>query len=474
MQGIYFKSKKGNNYFYNDLTGFIQNMSDLDKENKASEKYIRLSNDRRLTNLNNNIFANANLLTKYLYDSANGFKQLLIETTSQCNLRCKYCVYSDHYQYTKTYANNYMDFKTAKMAVDYYFKNIEKIIYRNPTRTPVIGFYGGEPLLNFKLIKEIVEYINSTYSFYDEIQYNVTTNGILFKDEIQDFLVKNNFAIIISLDGNKENHDRNRVKVDGTGTFDDIMRNIRDFRLKYKDYLKLGISSCYDTKSDLLKYKEFFDKENLFIAKLTPIDPNNTTYYDQFTDEDILKFNNSYKALRDLFLEEAKNDCVRKDSFLYSVIGISYSEFAIHPVINETRPDISPYTASCIPGEKIYVTTDGKYHICEKINTNHSIGNVNEGLDFGKMVNMINEYRKATTSDCSECNVSRFCYLCYQHCSTDKGFTKPENVCSKLENYIKDMLENFINVLEEKPDIFEDITIEYYNTIYEMAGILIE
>lgn len=474
MKGFYFKSKKGNVYFYNDLTGLIEYVDKENHEYKRNNKYIKFSLDRRINSNNKEIFANQEVINEYLYIGANGFKQLLIETTSQCNLRCKYCVYSDHYEYTKSYDDSFMNFETAKLAIDYYFENFKKINYRNPTRVPAIGFYGGEPLINFKLIKEVVEYINLKYSEYDEIQYNITTNGLLLKKDIADFLVEHNFAIIVSLDGYKENHDRNRVKINGQGSFDEVIGNIKKLKQKYNDFQKLAISACYDIKSDLLKYIEFFDNEKLFIAKLSPIDPNNTTYYDQFTMEEKQNYIDNHNKLRKLFLNKAKNGCICKDSCLYTIVGINYSELAVHPVLAEKRPDFLPFTASCVPGEKIYVTTDGKFHICEKINPNYPIGDVENGLDWTKICNLINDYRKAICTKCSTCNVTRFCTLCFQHCATDKKLKKPLDACEKIESHIKNMLINYIDVLEVKPDLFDHITVDYYNTIYEMAGMILE
>lgn len=465
MKGINFISKNGNKYFYDDLTGLIH-YGEFDEK---LEKYERHSKDIRITK-KEDVLENIYQIKEYIYGNANGFRQLLIETTSQCNFRCKYCVYSENYKFTKGYTNKYMEFNIAKKAIDYYFENFSGINYRNPTRVPIIGFYGGEPLMNFKLIRKCVEYINLNYNNYDEIQYNITTNGLLLTEETIDFLVENNFAIIVSMDGYKENHDRNRVKINGTGTFDEVLTNIKILKNKYPDYLKLGISACYDIKSDLNKYVEFFDKEKLFVAKLSPIDPNNSTYYDRFSDEEKMIFRRRQEGLREEFLNQALEGKVCKESFLYTIIGIDYSEFAIHQVLNEIRPSFFPFTSCCVPGEKIYVTVDGNYHVCEKINTNFPIGNVSEGIIWSRVLTMITEYKKNICNNCKTCNVTRFCSLCFQHCCTDKIFKKPKDICNIMEKHIEYMLKQYIDVLEAKPDLFDHITIDYYKTIYEMVG----
>lgn len=89
------------------------------------------------------------------YFKLNGFTELILKTTDECNLRCKYCVYSDHYPYTSKYSHNRMSLDVAVSAVDYYLNCIiDQQLYLH--KTPFIAFYGGEPLLNFDIIKVLL------------------------------------------------------------------------------------------------------------------------------------------------------------------------------------------------------------------------------------------------------------------------------------------------------------------------------
>lgn len=150
--------------------------------------------------------------------------QLILIVTENCNLRCEYCIYSDKYPKDIKYSDLKMDFDTAKLAIDEYFRLHSKREEYGLNKTPNISFYGGEPLLNFELIKQCVEYIkkiDSSTIFY------ITTNGTIMTDEITKFLSENNFIVTFSLDGNKENHDRNRIVINKIGTFDVIYKNIK-------------------------------------------------------------------------------------------------------------------------------------------------------------------------------------------------------------------------------------------------------
>ena len=148
------ESSLGNTYIYDDVSGHIFNFVDKDDITKIT-KY------RGLCYPKNNVKLDiTNCDIKFaLYNLGVGFKQLLLEVTSICNFRCKYCTYSGHYKHTRNHGEMNMDFVVAKRAIDYYFENFEIAYKRNAQKKPIISFYGGEPLINFTLIKKIVNYI---------------------------------------------------------------------------------------------------------------------------------------------------------------------------------------------------------------------------------------------------------------------------------------------------------------------------
>lgn len=470
LRGILFKSKTGNKYFYDDNTGIINPIQGEFNHDYFINKYKNIYDSINSFYADNKSHqCSANALKQYLIDEANGFKQLTIEVTTECNLRCKYCIFSDHYQYTRTYTNINMDYETARTAVDYYMENFKKVAYRNPTLKPVIGFYGGEPLLNFDLIKQVVTYIEEKYEDY-EVLYNITTNGVLFNKEIQDYLVEHDFAILVSLDGDRENHDRNRVTIDGSGSFDIIMKNILLFKQNHPNYVKFSFSVCTDYKTDLLKLEDFFNRNDLFVARCTPVDETNTTYYEQFSREDVIKYFEKDQIIKEKFQKIAVEGNIQDNKFLFCMLGSNYLEFAFHPVINDRRPWFSPYSGTCMPGEKIFVSVNGDIHICERVNQNYAVGNIYEGLDYERAAELVNEYNNAIMHKCKNCCVSKFCNLCFSKCFSEKIVSLPDKYCEIHEENIKSMLIDFINILEGKSDVFESITIDYYKNLYERAG----
>ena len=111
--------------------------------------------------------------------------QLILQVTQNCNLRCNYCVYSGGYD-TRMHNNKRMSFEMAKKSIDFL-----KLHSRNQERV-IIGFYGGEPLLEFSLIKKCVEYAESTLKG-KKIEYSTTTNATLLNDEVIRYFILKNF-----------------------------------------------------------------------------------------------------------------------------------------------------------------------------------------------------------------------------------------------------------------------------------------
>lgn len=110
----------------------------------------------------------------------NNLSLLILQVTQNCNLRCKYCVYSGSYV-NRVHTNKRMNFETAKQAVDFYYNHSKNIDIAS------ISFYGGEPLLEFELIRNIVEYCEMKFSG-KQLNLNMTTNATLLTNEMMDFL----------------------------------------------------------------------------------------------------------------------------------------------------------------------------------------------------------------------------------------------------------------------------------------------
>lgn len=116
-----------------------------------------------------------------------------------------------------------MDFEVAKKAIDFVLEHSSQT-----KEEVVIRFYGVEPLLNYPLIKNCVQYVkNQAANCGRKIAFSMTTNSTLINKDIADFLTDNDFNIIISLDGPEELHNENKVYIDEQGSFNDTIAGIK-------------------------------------------------------------------------------------------------------------------------------------------------------------------------------------------------------------------------------------------------------
>ena len=143
-------------------------------------------------------------------------KAICLNIAHDCNLACKYCFAS-----TGDFGcgkKELMPLETAKKAVDFLIEKSGKI------KNLEMDFFGGEPLMNWKVVTETVKYARSLEKKYNKnFRFTLTTNGILLDDEKIDFINKEIYDVVLSLDGKKETNDRFRVTRSGNGSYDLII-----------------------------------------------------------------------------------------------------------------------------------------------------------------------------------------------------------------------------------------------------------
>ena len=161
-------------------------------------------------------------------------KALCLHVAHTCNLNCEYC-FASQGKYNGERA--VMDFETGKRALDFLIEN-------SGTRTNLeVDFFGGEPLMNWQVVKDLVKYARSIEKDHGKnFRFTLTTNGVLVDDEIIEFANKEMSNVVLSLDGRKEVHDKYRVDYNGQGSWEKIVPKFQKFVEKRgnKDYYMRG------------------------------------------------------------------------------------------------------------------------------------------------------------------------------------------------------------------------------------------
>ena len=468
----------GNTYLYDDASGIIHQWSNIRQEilelyrsaqkevivEKLKGKYsINEINDEydyidfnikeygaffRECDINNDLETRSN--DEILKIARLNNSGLLISLTDACNLRCKYCVYSESYGLTKNKSQKFLSLENAIKGVEKYFEFIEKILETNPRKTFTISFYGGEPLLNYKVMFSVIEYVNNKYP--GKFVYNVTTNGILLSPYVCEKLVEYKVNVFVSLDGPQDQHDRLRVDEKGKGSYERIIEKLLYLKEKYPQYYQefVSVVSVYDLKTDLFKVQRFFDQ--CYELKLLPptkiinqVIDTDTTYYEQFTSEDYEHCYEQYSEIKGNYFENiSKKETVLP--FTRSLIGMNYLSIALRKRYMDVPPERMYTGNSCFPGTKIFLDTNGDFGICERVNGSHPIGNIYEGIDANKIRELIESYTKMVLIYCRKCPVSRLCGNCFRTFEKEGSFEFSQEICQQSKKFIESNLQEFIKL----------------------------
>lgn len=444
-RGFVFKTNKGNYYFYNDKTGLVDKIRDKQEEiYYGTEQYEHKVLHKKEINA---------MLEK------NVTKQLILNVTEDCNMRCKYCVYSGNYTNNRVHSKAYMREETAIKAVAKYLQCFEKQRKYDISSQPIVSFFGGEPLLNFNLIKYVVDYIKSNY--LGNVVFAITTNGTLLREDIIDFLVRNKFDLTISLNGDKEENDRLRVFENGKGTYDIIKEKLFYLYKNYLDYYKEKVyfSVVYDTGTNLLELEAFFATNELVENKLSSFSEvvsSFTDWYDQYTEEDKIKFVQRRNELKKKFLDEiycgvSLNPVIKK---MFADMYVLILNRRFGEAMKENK--ILPYTGACMPGTKVNVGYDGNLYLCEKVNCANPIGDVDGWFNAEKIKDLLNDYNKVGEK-CINCPIRSLCPLCYRILMDGNGKldkTQLKN-CKKLIQQFIVGFKSIYSIMEDGKDIYK-------------------
>jgi uncharacterized protein len=206
--------------------------------------------------------ADWNNVRQYFHSVRESREQLrmTVLTTLQCNFACDYCIQGDHGDYNKTAAKMSLD--TAAQVGDWAERRLDEL----GARSYALTFFGGEPLLNLPVVYYLAERMSAACQARGvSMLINIITNGLLLTPDVVDRLVPLGLnGVKITLDGDRDTHNRMRPLRGGQGTFDKIVNNIR--QIAHKTHVAIGgnfdmeTADSYPALLDFLKEQDFADK----------------------------------------------------------------------------------------------------------------------------------------------------------------------------------------------------------------------
>jgi uncharacterized protein len=317
-------------------------------------------------------------------------KAMCLNIAHDCNLRCKYCFASEgDYKGKK----QLMSFEVGKKAIDFVIEN------SGPRRNIEVDLFGGEPLLNLTVIKEIIDYAKEQEKVFNKnIRFTITTNATLLTEEIMDYVNKNMGNVVLSIDGRKEVNDKIRNRYDGSGSFDSILPKIKrmaEIRHGKQQYYARGTFTRENL--DFFNDVKFLAEEGFKEISIEPVVLEDGHPL-SLREEDLPVIFEQYDLLTDEMIKREKEGT-----------GFKFYHFAMD--ING-GPCVYKRISGCGAGhEYVAVTPEGDIYPCHQFvgNEDFKMGSVFGGDIDQKHVKLFKNGHIYNKPKCMECWARFYC-----------------------------------------------------------------
>ena len=384
---------------YDIISLFVDNEKDFVIK-EISKKYPELS-ETEIEDCYNQVLSlkeSGQLFTEDTFESKAGvlkqktagvIKALCLHIAHTCNLNCSYCFASQgHYQGERAV----MSFEVGKRALDFLVEN-------SGTRHNLeVDFFGGEPLMNFQVVKDLVKYARSIEKQYNKnFRFTLTTNGVLIDDDVIDFCNKEMSNVVLSLDGRKEVHDRFRVDYNNKGSYDKIVP-------KFKKLVQMRDNKNYYMRGTFTHHNPDFleDIKTMLDLGFTELsmEPVVTKKGEpsELTEEDLPIVLKQYEDLATLMLERDKQN--KPFTFYHYMIDLTEG------------PCIYKRISGCGSGtEYMAVTPWGDLYPCHQFvgDEKFKLGDIFNGVNNKKIIDEFLACNVYARKECKDCWAKLYC-----------------------------------------------------------------
>ena len=316
-------------------------------------------------------------------------KALCLHVAHSCNLNCAYCFASQgKYQGERAL----MSFDVAKQAMDFLVANSGNHVNLE------VDFFGGEPLMNFDVVKKTVEYARSIEKEHGKnFRFTLTTNGVDVDDEVMEFANKECHNVVMSIDGRKDVHDRFRVDYQGRGSYDQIIPKFQEFAARRGDtgYYVRGTYTHHNTDflEDIKHMADLgFTQLSMEPVVCSPDDPC------ALTQEDLPVLFAQYEDLAKYMLQRQKDG--KPITFYHYMIDLTHG------------PCIHKRIAGCGSGVEYFAVTPwGDLYPCHQFvgDEKYLMGNVWEGVTALETQNSFRQCNVYARPECDDCWARLYC-----------------------------------------------------------------
>lgn len=316
-------------------------------------------------------------------------KAMCLHIAHDCNIRCKYCFAS---QGDFEGDRSLMSYEVGKKALDFLVAN------SGNRRNLEVDFFGGEPLMNFQVVKDLVTYGRSIEKENNKLfRFTITTNGVLLSDDVIDYINEHMDNVVLSIDGRRDINDLMRYTINGSGTYDTIVPKFRKLVEKRGD-------KNYYVRGTFTKFNVDFAKDVLHMVDLgfksTSVEPvvAEAKHDYALTENDLEKVYEQYDILADELVK--RHNQPNDFAFFHFTVDLSQG------------PCVVKRLTGCGAGsEYVAITPDGDIYPCHQFVGDESfkIGSVVEGTYDNHLSHEFKEAHVMNKEKCQSCWAKFYC-----------------------------------------------------------------
>jgi uncharacterized protein len=381
----------------------------------------------------------------------------LIELTEKCNLACAYCTFRGGFVDHPVHAGCTIPkdlLELALLAAVKSGRDLEELS---------IGFYGGEPLMEFELMRHAVSFMQCAAGG-KPVRFSITTNGTLITHEIASFLRNNHFTILLSLDGPQQLHDHYRLMRNGQGSYERATAGLKTLLSVFppESYRRIGLNmvipdwSWHPVLMALWNQESWLPKNMRTMVslveapagfKVLPV-PEELRVY--------ARLESWWERLQKSATSE--NRGVSQPAYHINSIDGRMATLHQRAVFSQPRQAFFP-NGCCIPAtRKVYVTVDGVYKLCERVHGCPDIGTVQQGVNMEKVKAIVDTYCSEGIEDCRDCFAISTCKICFQQAFKNGEYSHQRKrvACEQQRRTLQNDLDLYVRTLTRYPEKAEE------------------
>ena len=368
---------------------------------------------------------------------------LVLNVTSKCNLSCTYCYeYGEDRVVQPGTKPRFMNIETARQSVDFMFAE------SGDSPTVHLTFFGGETLLNFKVLVEALAYARRRAAELGKtVDASLTTNATLLRDEVIDWLVENDVGVTVSMDGGREQQDRFRVFANGAGSYDIVLPRVRELLRRHRRRPIGARVTLTKQNLDVIDiFRHLTEDIGFWEVGFAPVTTSWQRDY-AIQDDGFYEMLAQFQQLAREYLAAALSE--RHHGF--SNVRDTLEE--IHKGMSKSHP--------CGAGMGLMgVATDGDVALCHRFagSDAHRLGSVFAGVDHHRQDEFLDRHHIDNKTDCATCWARPLCAGgCYHEAHTRYGSTERPNLhyCEWIRSWTDTCLQVYGALAAQKPGFLD-------------------